>query len=170
MNRNGWNQRELERLYREYMDRTGILDFRPADIAVWAKENKYRMPKPPTDVEVLALLLQRAGLNARRKDAKTSILYRAALSYPAKVMGEWQMRWFDSDGPTATLEKVLASVRRRKDHAINILVGAKATLAHFVRTHPTEQVEMFDLGISNEEIEWRLLGKNPGSDESKKTG
>lgn len=171
MNRNGWNQRELERLYQRYMDETGILDFRPPEISAWAKEHGYVMPDPPTDVEMLAMLLGKAALKARRKDSKISVLYRAALSYPQKVQGEWQMRWFDPDGPAATLEKVLMSVRRRKDQALNILVSAAATLAHWKRTHPreSEQIEMFDFGISSDEVQWRLLGKN-SEDEGRKTG
>lgn len=172
MNRNGWNQHALEKLYQRYQDVTGVLDFRPAEIATWAKAHHYTMPEPPTDVEMLTELLRDAALKARRKDSKLSVLYRAALSYPVKSEdGEWQMKWFDADGPTATLEKVLMSVRRRKDQALNILVSAAATLARWKRTHPkqTEQIDMFHLAISSDEVQWRLLGKN-GEDEVRRTG
>jgi hypothetical protein len=169
MKKNGWTQHELEELCKDYQDKTGVLDFRPTEIAVWAKAQLYTMPEPPTDVQLLARLLQHAAVKAHRKDAKMSILYRAALAYPVKIKDEWQMRWFDADGPAATVDKVIASIRRRKDMALNILVSARASWERWKQLHPTEQTDLLDLGISDDEVEWRLLGKT-NEDEQRKAG
>ena len=131
----------------------------------------YDMPEPPTDVELLTLLLQEASGKARRRDEMTSIQYRSNLAYPAMVDGERKMRWCDADGPTTDAPKVLASAHQRKEQAINILVSAMATILHHKRTHPNEQIEMFDLSISMEEIEWRLFGRSAAeNDDQKKVG
>lgn len=161
-----WNQRELERLYQHYCDETRILDFEPRAIVEWAVKRGYEMPTPPTPQEMLVRLLSHAATAARRKDSKTSLLYRAALAYRKKVKGEERTFWFDPDGPTATFEKILASFHSRKEKALNILVSAAASVEHWLVSHPKdrEQKEL-ELGISNEEVRWRLLG--PRSDENR---
>jgi hypothetical protein len=166
-----WNQRELERLYQHYCDETGIQDFQPPVIAIWAKKRGYEMPTPPTDVEMLSRLLSHAALAARRKDSKTSILYRATLAYQKLVDGKLRTWWFDADGPTATFDKVMESYRRRKEKALNILVSAAASVDHWFSSHPTQgRPEQFDLGISDAEIRWRLLGPRGGEDDVEKVG
>jgi hypothetical protein len=159
MKKNGWTQRELERLIARYMDKTGKLDWDTREVAEWAEEMHYTMPEPPTEIELLAQLLREAQVRGRRRDDNTALQYRATLSYATKVEGEWQMRWFDSDGPSATAEKLEASARRRREQALNILVLAAADLDHFRRKHPSAQLELFDLAISSDEIQWRLLGR-----------
>lgn len=166
-----WNQRALERLYRHYCDETGTQDFQPSIIAEWADKRGYDMPTPPTGVELLSRLLSKAALGERRKDPKTSILYRANLVYRKLLRGEWRTLWFDADGPTATEEKVMASYRARKDNALNILVSAAASVEHFFSSHPRQsKPEDLDLGISDAEVRWRLLGPRGGEDDVQKTG
>jgi hypothetical protein len=171
MKRNGWSQKECEKLIRRYIDETGKLDYDPHDIARWAKEERhYTMPEPPTDLELLTMFLQEASGKARRRDETTLIQYRSNLAYPAMVNGERRMRWCDADGPTTDTPKVLASAHQRKEQAINILAGAMATILHHQRTHPTEQIEMFDLSVSMEEIQWRVFGRTLADDDQKKAG
>lgn len=170
MSENVWTQKELERLIRHFIDENGGSDPESAQVAKWAKGRGYTMPTPQTDVELLTALLSRAAVSAKRKDAKTSIHYRALLAYPIKVNGERRTRWFDADGATATAERIMASFHRRKDYALNILTSAAATVEHWFRTHPKEKREQLDLGIAHEEVMWRLMGPSTGSGEEQKSG
>lgn len=164
MSKNGWTQRALEQLQRHYTDETGITDYSDAEVAVWAKDRGYTMPDPVSDVEMLTLLLQRASVRARRTDG--AITYRAMLSVPVMTQGGWKPRFFDADGPSATIEKILASVTKRKQQALNILASARATLERYASAHPKHraQTNLFDLSITNDEVEWRLRGR--GVDDS----
>jgi hypothetical protein len=168
-----WTQKECEKLYQHYMDKTGHFDFRPAELAAWAKANRYEMPLPKTDVEILAELLGKAGCRVRRKDVKTSTVYRGMLAYSVEVQGERKTYWFDADGPSATLEKIMNSVRHRREQALNILVSAAATVQRWKRTHSkaqgADQIEL-GLGISDDEVNWRLLGRSASDDESQQAG
>lgn len=165
MKRKGWNQKALEKLIRHYIDVTGKIDYSPAEIAKWAQENGYTMPEWGTELELLTLLLQRASGRARRRDDMERFDYRATLPYPSIIGGERKMRWCDADGPTVNAEKVLASAHQRKEMALNILASALATIIHHQRVHPKDQLEMFDLSISKEEIEWRLRGRLASDDD-----
>jgi hypothetical protein len=167
---NRWTQKDLERLYRHYQDKTGILDFQPTIIAAWAKKEGYDMPTPPTDVDLLGQLLSRAAAIARRKDRKTSILYRATLVCTKYVNGKLRKLWFDADGPAATADKVMESFRRRKDYALNVLVSAAATVEHWFQEHPDQRPEQLDLGIADAEVRWRLLGPRGNEDGEQKAG
>lgn len=169
MNRNGWTQRACERLVRHFEDETGKSTYVHADIAKWAKEERgYAMPEPPTDVEMLTMLLQQAAVKSKRRDETQSIEYRAHLASPELVKGEWKMTWRDADAPSTSPEKVLASARQRREQAINILAGALATILHELKKSP--QMELFDLSISMEEINWRLFGRNLANDEQQDVG
>jgi hypothetical protein len=170
MTENLWTQKACEKCVQHYIDETGQQDFSPAAIALWAQERGYTLPEPMTGVEILARLLGNAATRARRKDAKTSILYRATLAITDFVKGQRTIKWFDADGPSATPDKIERSVRARKEQAINILVSAEATQERYVRTHPTQKFEKIDLSISEEEVQWRLFGKAAADDESQQAG
>jgi hypothetical protein len=159
MNRNLWTQKECEKCVRHYVDETNRQDFDPSEIATWAQGRKYTMPEPMTGVEILAQLLRKAVNKARRRDPRTSIVYRAALVITEYVKGERKTTWFDSEGPSATADRIAQSVRQRKEQAINILVSAEATQDRYARTHPSQRFQKLDLSISGEEVQWRLFGK-----------
>jgi hypothetical protein len=166
MTQNIWTQKACEKCVQHYIDETGHQDFSPPEIALWAEKRGYTLPEPMTGVEILARMLAGAATRARRKDAKTSILYRATLAFTAMVRGERTIRWFDVDGPSVTVDKIVQSVRQRKEQAINILVSAGATQERFARTHPKQKFEKVDLSISEEEVQWRLWGKAASDDEA----
>lgn len=123
------------------------------------------MCRTSCDVELLTILRQQASGKARRRDDTERIDYRATLSYSQLVEGEWKKRWCDADGPTTDSAKVLASAHQRKETALNILASAMATILHHKRAHPKDQIELFDLSISMEEIEWRLRGRIADEDD-----
>ena len=75
----------------------------------------------------------------------------------------------DADGPTATGEKVIASCRRRYEQALNILVGAKSSYEHHARTHPNQKLDPMEFGISAEEVQWRLHGKQLAEEGDQRT-
>lgn len=167
-----WTNKNLERLYQHYMDETGIHDFEPKAIARWANERGYKMPPALTGEDLLARMLSAAALAARRRDNRSSILYRAALTYTKKIKGEFRRFWFDVDGPSATFEKVMASYRSRRDKALNILVSAAASVEHWLNEHPKQKPDQItlDLGIPHDEVIWRLRGpRGSGEDDASGT-
>lgn len=168
--RTPWTNKQCEKLCQHYQDETANLDFDALTVARWAEKRGYDMPIPPTGVELLAQRLQGAVLTARRKDRKTSILYRAMLAVPKMVKGKLKKVWFDADGPAATYEKVMESYHRRKDYALNVLTLAAATVEHWFQDHPNPQRPQLDLGISDQEVRWRLLGPNGGQEGQEKIG
>lgn len=170
MTENLWTQKACEKCVQHYIDETGHQDFSPAAIALWAQERGYTLPEPMTGVEILARMLGNAATRARRKDAKTSIFYRATLAVTDFVRGERKISWFDADGPAATTDKIEQSMLARREQALNILVSARATGERFALTHPTQKLANIDLSISEEEVEWRLRGKAASDDEAQQAG
>jgi hypothetical protein len=170
MTENLWTQKACEKCIQRYINDTGHQDFNPPEIALWAEKRGYTLPEPMTGLEILAQKLANSAPKARRKDARTSILYRGMLAFTGFVMGERKNMWFDADGPAASPEKIEQSVRSRKEQALNILVSAGATQEHYALTHPNQNFEKVDLSITAEEVEWRLRGKAAADDEQQQTG
>lgn len=156
--------REYQRCIRWYQDETGIMEYQPSVVAEWLKARGCKMPKPPTDVDVLAKRLSRAARSDRRPVPGATFDYRGQLSYKRRVDGQLEFFWFDADGPAATPTNVFRALRMRVDQAINIGVRAKADAIHFAQTHPGQTIELnFDL---EEEITWRMNA--PGADDEQK--
>jgi hypothetical protein len=170
MTQNPWTQKACEKCVKHYIDETNRQDFTPTEIAAWAQERGYALPEPMTGVEILARLIAESATKARRRDAKTSILYRATLAFSAIIKGERKRMWFDADGPAATDEKIEQSIRQRMEQALNIMVSAAATRERYLQTHPNAKLEKIDLSISEEEVLWRLLGKAASDDEAQQAG
>jgi hypothetical protein len=170
MTQNLWTQKACEKCVQHYIDETGKQDFALPEVALWAQSRGYTLPEPMTGVEILTRMLGQAATKARRKDARTSILYRATLAITDFVRGERKRSWFDADGPAATTDKIEQSILARREQALNILVSARATGERFALTHPMQKLAKIDLGISEEEVEWRLRGKAASDDEAQQAG
>ncbi len=166
-----WNDHDYEMLIRHYQDETGILHFNPLAIAQWAEKKKYSMPVPPLAVELLARGIAAAATRAKERDKKTSLLYRVHLAVKMVIGGEKKTVWFDADGPAATEEKVLASARARREHALNILVSAESSMEHWYQEHPSAERQRIDYNL-DDEVRWRMnLRRDEGEQgEERKSG
>jgi hypothetical protein len=149
-----WAERERQKMIRLYQDETGALDYKMADVAVWAKQRGFAMPKAPTDIEILTKQLARIA-RADRRSIPGLPDYRGQLAYTRLVNGQLEMFWFDADGPSATVDKVQRSLNLRKEQMLNIGAGMKATELHWKATHPSQSELKLDFDME-EEITWRV--------------
>jgi hypothetical protein len=85
------------------------------------------------------------------------------------IGGKKKTVWFDADGPAATEEKIIASARARREHALNILVSGESSLEHWYQEHPSPNREVIDYNLADE-VRWRLNLKRDEGDENQKRG
>ena len=159
-----YREREQQKMIRLFQDETGVFEFTMVQVAEWAQQRGFRMPKPPTSVELLARQLQQSARSETRTDPETGDQYRANHAYPRNVKGKPTMFWFDLDGPAATKSKAEKALKLRRNQALNDVFHIALDQGRWNRTHgPEEQIELdFDFG---DEVTWRLNAPKKGSEQ-----
>lgn len=110
-------------LLQMYKKETGVTDIVMRDVAVWAEQRGWKMPKPVTPVEVLAKKLARAAREETRKDEKSGMPYHVNHAYKAPRDGETITYWVDIF-ETAPRPKMDASAKNRSEQMKQIVSDA----------------------------------------------
>lgn len=161
-----FKEREHQKMIRMYQDETGNYDFELAEVAAWAKERRWEMPTPPTDVEMLARQLQRAARAEKRPSHGSQLEHRVNHAYTETVDGETRMKWFDIDGPAATKTKVRKALQLRRQQALNDCVHIAIDRNHWNSSRPPEDEIQLDFNL-DDEVLWTLNAPTDEAQERK---
>lgn len=155
---------QMQALIRHYRETTGKKEIEMADVAAFAAQQGWPLPKPTDPLENLAKEFARAAREELRHDGRTGKPYRAnhAVTVPTGK-GAQMTFWVDIDeAPRKHMHKSL--VQRREQ-----MVGDGLQLSldqdHWNRINPNEDPIDLPLDLTPD-VEWR---KNV-SDEDEKAG
>lgn len=145
--------KERLKMIRMYKEETRATDIDHHDVALWAVRRGWKLPTPPTAIDLLVKELSAAARTDTRTDAKTGFPYRVNHTYPAKVNGKPRMLWIDIDekAPRQKMEKAL-TIRRNQMVADGLQLTFDAM--HWSSVNPSEaplQPEMdftFDIQLA----------------------
>lgn len=106
-------------------------------VAAFAKEMGWEMPRPPSDIDLLAKQFADDAQAERRYDDKTSRPYRAYQAIPAS--GPSQLNLFvyvDTD--EATRPQMLKSAVLKREQVVSDGYSLQLDLDHWNRVHPED--------------------------------
>lgn len=153
-----YKSRDDEKLIGWYKQATGIHDPCMLEVAIWAKGKQYgNMPKPKSDVELLAKRLSRSARQATREDDETGLFYRSNLAYQVVEGGETKVRWFDPDDSTATRGKMEKARTLRREQMVGDAFQYAVDTNRWNRKHPNDAQLPLDLDFGPD-VMWRLAG------------
>jgi hypothetical protein len=144
--------REMQRLIRYYKDQTGKTEVDMKEVAAFAVEKGWKLPKPPDPLDLLTREFTQAAREEIRYDKKTGQPYRANHAFAVKH-GDTQLHlWIDIDeAPRIPMYKSL--VMRREQMVGD---GLQLTLDadHWNSIHPDEKPITMPLDFTDD-ITWR---------------
>ena len=138
-------RQEMQRFIRFYKDETGKHEIDMREVAALAKAMGWKMPTPPSDIDLLAKRFTEAAHEERRYDEKTGKPYRVYQAIPAT--GQLSLfNYVDIDEATRK-QMHLASVNRR-EQMVSDGVNLTLDLEHWNRVHPEEQPITLPMDLS----------------------
>ena len=150
-------EQHLQRLIRLYRQETGVSEWDMHDVAKWSERKGYRLPKPPTPLEMLAKELSRAARAETKVDPYTGQKYRVNHAF---TDGSGQMTlWVDiNEAPRKHMKK---SAINRREQVVGDLVQLTLDLEYWNRKNPNEEPLEVPLDFTLD-VEWRKNGGDAG--------
>ena len=143
---------ELQRWIREYRRTTGIKEVDHHILAEWLKKKGWPMPKPKSDVEMLAKQISDAARLETRQDKIAGEEYRAYHSFTVPS-GKGQLTlWVDID--EATRSQMWKSTVNKREQVVGELWRMTIDTEHWSRVNPDEDPIQMPLDFTDD-IEWR---------------
>jgi hypothetical protein len=144
---------ELQKLIRWYKQETGIKDVNMHAVAEFAMEHGWKMPKPKSEVDLLAQDLSKAAREEIRVDRKTGKPYRANHAYTAPN-GQGQLTlWIDIDeAPRFVMHKSLIN---RRNQMVGDALQLRLDQLHWNAINPNDEPIEIPLDFEDD-VEWRL--------------
>ena len=120
------------------------------DVAKYGKEIGWKMPKAPSDIDLLASELSDAARQEYRTDPKTGKPYRANHCY---TQGSQQFTlWFDiEEAPRPIMQK---SLIQRREQVVGDCLQLTLDTLHWNSVHPEEEPIVMPVDFT-EDVEWR---------------
>lgn len=154
-------RKEMQRFMRAYKDETGEREIDMHEIARFAVERGWPLPRPSDPIDLLARQFTQAAHDEIRYDAVTGKPYRANHALPVQIGQLSLFVWIDID--EATRPQILKSTVKRREQMVDDGYQLTLDLDHWNRAHPDE--EPIDLPMDlTPDIEWR---KNTPDDDEK---
>lgn len=123
------------------------------EVAKFAAELGYQLPKPRTGIELLAEQLSAAAREEVRRDAVTVRPYRANLAVVQWTNGQQMTLWHDIDvAPRRIAHKAFV---QRREQMVGDAVQLTLDVDHWNRVHGSEEPIVMPLDFA-EDVEWRL--------------
>ena len=144
--------RELQHLYHRYREETGIKEVDMKDVARWAANKGYPLPKPPDAIDLLARSFSRAARQETRTDQKTRLPYRANHAITERHGFRQRALWIDIDD--ATRSQMLKSAVNRREQMVGDAYHLTLDIEHWNRASPTEEPIQLPLDLTDD-VEWR---------------
>lgn len=131
-------RQERQRFIRHYKEQTGETEIDMTKVAAMAKQMGWEMPKPPSDVEMLAKLFADDAQAERRYDEKTGRPYRAYQAIPAQAAGQLSLFvYVDTD--EATRPQMHKSSVNRREQMVTDGYNLQLDLDHWNRINPDKE-------------------------------
>lgn len=130
-------RQERQRFIRHYKEVTGETEIDMHKVAEFAKAQGWEMPRPPSDIELLARKFAEDAQAERRYDDTTGRPYRA---YHALPVQSGQMNLFVYiDIDDATRKQMHKSAVHRREQIVSDGYQLTLDLDHWNSVHPEEQ-------------------------------
>lgn len=154
-------RQERQRFLRYYKEQTGESELDMHKVAAFAKRIGWDMPKPPSDVDMLAKLFADDAQAERKYDDKTGKPYRVYHAIPVKSGQLNLFVYVDIDD--ATRSQMLKSAVNRREQMISDGYQLTLDLDHWNSVHASEEpIELpMDLTL---DIEIRKASDDKGED------
>ncbi len=154
-------RQERQRFIRFYKDKTGEPEIDMNKVAALAKEMGWDMPKPQSDVEMLAKLFADDAQAERRYDRKTGKPYRAYQAIPAQAAGQLNLFvYVDTD--EATCPQMLKSAVNRREQIVTDGYNLQLDLDHWNGVNQNEEPINLPMDITLD-IEIRKAADDDGA-------
>jgi hypothetical protein len=154
---------ERQRFIRHYKDVKGEQEIDMHKVAAYAKSVGWKMPTPPSDVDMLAKLLAEDAQAERRHDKQTGKPYRA---YQAIPVPSGQLNLFvyvDTD--EATRPQMKKSTMHRREQIVTDAYSLTLDLDHWHSIHPSEEQIELPLDLTFD-VELRKAAEDDDSDKA----
>ena len=154
---------ERQRFIRYYKEQTGKAEIDMRDVARFAEKMGWRLPKPPSPIDLLAKQFSDAAREEIRYDKKTKRPYRANLAITMRLPDGTQLAlWIETD--EAPRHKMLKALTIYREQMVGEAVIATNTAEHWNRVNPQQQPLLFQTDFTDD-VEWR---RNAPSEEDEK--
>ena len=142
-------RQERQRFIRYYKEQTGESEISMQKVAEFAKKMGWKMPTPPSDVDMLAQLFADDAQAEQKYDDKTGKPYRVYHALPAS--GQLNLFVY-VDIDEATRSQMLKSAVNRRDQMVNDGYKLTLDLDHWNSANPDkEPIQLpMDLGFDIE--------------------
>lgn len=126
----------MQRFIRHYKDETGEHEIDMRKVAEFAKRMGWKMPTPPSDIDLLAKQFTDAAHEERKYDKKTGKPYRVYHAIP--VTGQLSLfNYVDID--EATRKQMLMSAVNRREQMVSDGLNLTLDLDHWNSINPGEE-------------------------------
>lgn len=143
----------LQRLIQHYRDETGNASVDMHEVAKFAADRGYPLPKPKSALDRLAEQLPIAAREEVRHDKVTGRPYRANLAVVQWNNGQQLTLWHDIDvAPRRVAHKAFV---QRREQMVGDALQLTLDVTHWNRVHEGEDPIVMPLDFTDD-VEWRL--------------
>ena len=154
-------RQDMQRFIRHYKEATGEREIDMHKVAEYAKTMGWKMPIPPSDIDLLAKQFTEAARDETDYDNKTGRPYRVYHAIPQK---SGQLNLFVYvDIQDATRNQMLKSTVNRREQMVSDGVQLTFDLEHWNSINPSEEPIVLPMDLTPD-IEWR---KNAEDDDDR---
>jgi hypothetical protein len=152
-------RQEMQRFLRHYKEQTGEHELDMRKVAEFAKQMGWKMPTPPSDIDLLAKQFTEAAREETNQDSETGNPYRV---YHAVPVQSGQMNLFVYvDIDEATRNQMLKSCVNRREQMVSDGLQLTFDMEHWNRVNPNEEPITLPMDITPD-IEWRKNAPKDG--------
>jgi hypothetical protein len=145
-------RQDMQRFIRHYKEATGEREIDMHKVAEYAKTMGWKMPIPPSDIDLLAKQFTEAAREETDYDNKTGRPYRVYHAIPQK---SGQLNLFVYvDIQDATRNQMLKSTVNRREQMVSDGMQLTFDLEHWNSINPTEEPIVLPMDLTPD-IEWR---------------
>jgi len=126
---------QIQRLFRHYKEQTHIQFVKNEDFTKWLADNGYKLPTPPTALELLEKKVQDALRKETRRDETSGLEYKVNLSFnPGDGQGAFLI-----DVDEAERKVVLKCLVQRRDQTAGDAYQIELIQEHWNNRHPDQE-------------------------------
>jgi hypothetical protein len=147
---------EMQRFIRHYKQVKSVTEIDMKEVAKFAEDMGWPLPKPQNPLELLAKEFSAAAREEVRHDKETKRPYKANLAITTR-QGDQQMTfWIDTD--EAPRHRMVKALHLYREQMVGEAVIGTNTADHWNRKNPKEEPLLFDTDLSYD-TQWRLNGE-----------
>jgi len=155
-------RQDMQRFIRFYKDETGEREVDMRKVAEFAQKHGWKMPTPPSAIDLLTKQFTDAAHEARGYDKKTGYPYRVYHAIPATGQPSL-FNYIDID--EATRPQFLKSAVIRREQMVSDGVNLTRDLDHWNSVNPTEEPIQLPMDLTFD-IELRKAADEDEDDEA----